>query len=232
MSTTVNGLTYLRDPVPQDQFRPYPAKNEWGVDTLTRELRGSPPRMDVFVAALDQGDTYSRLGKTWHLQTWQEISDPVWPGVRLFYKSLLSGIPSPFVNNSTGTKTSTKSVIIDNATIAQSINPNAVGTEVVAIRQIEYYAPQTEYRYIRVGEPNAGTYNSLSNAATAVIRRDSITATCEGVTLPYGNSAPSAIVTALHMTSSARRIAHSSSRIIGTSWWECLDVVAIEYDGD
>lgn len=211
--------------VMHDQFYPRPEKNEWGVDVLTREVRGCVPAYLEFETTLEQGAAFEFNGKTFYLQTWQQIGDPVFPGLRLTYKGLINGIP---------TASETRSATMQSATISAEVtsSTSTYGDIYAASKDVQYISPSSTWRYITTTQPTGAAYSDAFGSVTvlkSVITVNSIKDEQER-TFTMSNTAPAAVVTALTKSALPIAVSHTSNPIYGTPYWECEDVVALLYD--
>ena len=208
-------INYIGSQGMVEQFTPAPTTNEFGVDVLAREFRGSVTKYTAFMAALKVGDTYTFGSSVFYLQGWQEIADPVYPGVRLFYKGFTRGAPK--------NKSRTESV-------AMSGNKGATvtsgGEDFTCTKDVQYIGQQTTYDYFTTTEPTGAKYSVVDSALHVVYLNSKIAATdSAGKTTVYVGNAPSAIATALAMGETDTTTGFSFERVYGTPYFQCQDVV-------
>lgn len=216
-----------------DLYTPVPGKSEWGMDTLTRRMIGYIDGLESFINGLDQGDTFTYNGHVFYLQTWENDDHPYKPTVTLNYKGLVEGIPDP---------TSIDDMSIQSVNISADFDPPVtVGKETVrwidasgtlqyltsdvkassATREIEFYSPQTTWRYIRGSRPVFSTYNSVNGREPIVIR--SVTRLDNGRV--YTGNVAVAVASALGRVASNKVVGPNATPVHGTPYFECQDVV-------
>lgn len=217
---------------------PAKGKNEWGVDTLTRKMRGSRALLAAFLATLAQGASYSG----YYLQTWEPDDNPVFATVTLNYKGLLGGIPNAIIINDVVQAGGTTSVEFTSenggrgrvyrkeVTYKPFPQQNVIDAEkdiyaTGASMDFTYETGETIYRYIANGQPSGPSHSTLGFSFTPVLRR-ARASTSDGTS--YGLNMPFAIGPALLPTASTRAVAFSSQPIIGTPYFECQDTVRAE----
>lgn len=193
----------------EDKFQPVATKNEWGVDTLTREQWGAQPELVTFINGLAQGDTYTFNGGTWYLQTWSCDNDNVYPTVTMNYMGLNDGIPDP--------------KIIDREIDGQGTISCTSPSE--ASRTFSYHSSQTTYRYIVATEPTGPTYTACNiNIDPSANIFKSTVFNADGT--QYLGTVPAPLLTALTPVSyDAIATLVSCESIIGTPWFMCEDQV-------
>lgn len=202
-----------------------PSKDEWGMDTLTQQIRGSIP---AFLGVTPvQGNTYTYGAATFYLQTWQPIDHPVFPGYSLIYKGLIGGdLPDPLISSQRVEMLST--VTADGLSISYG-----GGTIISGAKEVKYETDQTVYRYITSSEPSAPTYTA-SIGPGIIIKDSRITASWEDAdgnisTITFTGNAPAGLVTALTATPSDVVSGPNWETVVGSPYYECVDVVRLEY---
>ena len=197
---------------------PIAGKSEWGMDTLTRLLRGIQPNEAAFAAALAQGQTYVSSGTTYYLQTWEPDNNPVHPGFTLQYKGLIGGIPAPKA---------------EGQTIEQSITLSAgtVSGYQSATRDIRYCTRSAKTRYIATSRPTSPTYG-LDVSVSPRILYSVIRATdTSGNNFVFsGANAPAALVSALTPAGGVLSFMECSP-VVGSPYFECTDSASYLYQG-
>jgi len=201
--------------VMHDQFQPMPEQNEFGVEVLTREVRGTVATCQSFVKSLTHGLPYAFAGVNFFLQGWQAIADPVFPGVRLTYKGFKSGAPKD--------KSRTESV-------AMSANKGATvtsgGEELTCTKDAQYIGHQTTYDYFVTSKPDGARYSAVDSSLNVVYLNSRINVTdSTGKTTTYVGNAPSDVATALSLTETDTTTGFTFERIYGTPYFQCQDVV-------
>jgi hypothetical protein len=222
---------------------PAAGKNEWGVDTLVRKMKGARSLLSDFLSSLSQGDTYG----SYYLQTWEPDDDPVLATVTLTYKGLFDGIPEEDVQTEiqAAAGSCSKNYLRENdgkgrvyatGVLAQfgpvAPGPGEYGTTVkwtytkyatAANMDFTYDAVQSTYRYITASKPSGPSHTTIDISLTPVVKRVRITTDTGAI---YGldmagffDLAPVEILTV---------VGFSSKHIIGTPYYECVDVVRKE----
>jgi hypothetical protein len=226
-----------------DICRPLKGKNEWGVDTLVRKVKGDRALAPAYIAGLAQGNTFS-LGTTYYLQAWDADEDAVWATITLNYKGLAGGIPDAIVSNDivrlSGTTSADYSlenggrgrVYRKEVTYKPFPQQNVIDAEkdiyaTGATMDFTYETGETIYRYITNGQPDAATHGTLAFAPTPrIIRARAVTS--DGTS--YGFSMPIAIGPSLQPAEVNRVVGFSTHPIIGTPYFECQDIVRTEME--
>ncbi len=215
-------VTYVGDVAFEDAMEPRAGKSDWGMDTLTRKMKGASTLLTAFLGTLNQGDIYFYRGQNFYLQTWEADDDPVFSTVTLNHKGLRSGIPAPAAVDETTIQTTSIGADISSLSIT-----NADGTTAkTATRDIEFYCPQTTWRYITNGRPTAPTYSTIANGRSPIVIRSTIT--LDNGTRYTGN-APIGLVTALTPALIVKVLGPHDQPIFGTPYFECEDVVQYGY---
>jgi hypothetical protein len=225
-----------------DMAVPAKGKNEWGVDTLIRRMRGARSLLPAFIASLAQGQSY----QDYFLQTWEIDDDPVFATVTLGYKGLLNGTPVPknetrimqasgsasisFVTENAGLgriykqQTLYAEPLFDDPIgqtvgITQKRNIYTVGAQIEFI----YDAVESVYSYVRTGRPAAPRYNVVNSLfVPQVIEARGITADGSN----FGKN--DGLFTAFNLQIIQRAIGFNVAEITGTPFFECQDVVRKE----
>lgn len=217
---------YGGDTTFDDVMEPRPGKSDWGIDTLQRKMKGRQPLLAAFLATLVQGATYSYNGQLYYLQTWEPDDDNVFPTVSLNFKGLNSGIPNPSASDETGIQTSSMGHTFSPAYNTGIPDANGNSSVTSATIDIEFYSPQTTWRYIRNGRPTFATYNTIANGREPSILRAVIT---DSLNRRYAGNAPVGLVSALTIPVSNKIIGPHADPIYGTPYFECQDVVQRGY---
>lgn len=190
----------------RDVACPAATKNEWGMDVLTREIRGPGALYDDFSQTLAQGQSFRFANQTYYLQTWQPIEDKIFPGYRLSYKGCFSGIPRPFASG---------------RTIQQTLKITCSSPQ-NASRDITYLTRESYIKYITTSRPSGPSYSSLDAAYAPVIIKSVIT---DENGKPYFGSAPSDLVTALTVAGTTNTSVTETNPVFGTPYFENMDTV-------
>jgi hypothetical protein len=207
-----------------DICSPVEGKSDWGVDTLTRRVRGARTLLGAYVFALAQGQVAPSNGN-FYLQSWEpDDSDPVWGNVVLQYKGFKNGtIPAPVV---------TPRIVEASGSSSHYFDPpyDWGGDEdaVSAVMEYTYYAGETVYRYITNGQPVGPSYGLLQTAFVTLIKRSRITLDDGTV---FGGNAPVGIVSAVTPVQAVNTVGFTASPIHGTPYWEAEDIVRGELIG-
>jgi hypothetical protein len=218
-------ILYRGDSSIDDICLPIKGKNEWGVDTLVRTVRGARPLGPAYLAALTQGDVY----QGYYLQTWTADENPIWATITLNYKGLLYGTPLPLVSNSIVPSSGGKSASYEseNSGKGRVYRKDNKGADVYttgAQNEFGYDCPQTVYRYIALGQPSGPAHDALGFSASPRIL-NARTTTADGAS--YGLSIPFAL-SSLAPAAIVRSVGFTSNPIVGTPYFECEDVVRAE----
>ncbi len=201
-------VTYKGEQEFVDQCVPAPVKNEFGIDVLSRKMRGRASGLLAFLLTLRQGQQYGRF----YLQSWQPDTDPIYPTVTLVYKGLVDGLPDAMINDQTSTQT---------VTISTSTPSNAS-------RTIQFWAPSTSYRYISLSRPNGFLYSGISNDRNPIVF-SSVINDEQGII--YKGNAPAALVTALTPAIVNLQQSQDAQEVYGTPYFEVEEVVIKTYFG-
>lgn len=229
----------------EDATIPAPGKSAWGMDTLTRRLRGHITNLNGYIAGLAQGQGYAAGGGIFYLQSWEPDEQSPIASITLTYMGLLSGTPPPDIRNEvvrTSGQTSASFADENNGLgrlyakdliyeFADGVPDNFSTTykgyrdryAVSATAEFTYDAMQTTYRYVSVGPPPGPTYRSVQGYFDSTLSKVRIT-TSDGQLL--GRS----FLTSLELTPAAqeRVVSHSSQQVFGSPYYLCEDVVRKE----
>lgn len=210
-------VSYNGSAIFHEQCQPHPSKNEFGIDTLSRKFRGPATKLSAFLSGLAQGQVYN----SFYLQTWAADEDPVFPTVTLSYKGLLRRIPDPISTDDTAMQSVSLSTSRD--------DPEGSGKVINWVRDIQFWASTTTWKYISNSRPTAPRYTAINGNRNPVIFRSSITGSNGKVYA--GANAPADLITSL--TPAATSIVQSSSaeQVYGTPWFECQDTVIRTFTG-
>lgn len=251
MSTAVIGRGTF-----EDLYEPLKGKSEWGMDTLTRKLSGARSLAEAFIATLAQGQIYPPASSNpYYLQTWDCDDNPNVATITLNYKGLVTGgTPTPLqeteivtVVGKTTKDYSTEGIVAGNALgrfyrkdQIWSLTGEAVGEvtntaygfrdryALSAAMEFMYKAPQTTYRYIKVGRPVAASYSSIGFSYTLIIEKARITLS-DGTIYQGRDQETFWELTPLPRN---RVVDFQTKPIIGSPWWECIDVIRLELGND
>lgn len=236
-----------------DVCRPLKGKNEFGVDTLVRKVKGDRALAEAYIAALAQVLAFELAGSTYYLQTWDPDDDPVWATITLTYKGLLNGTPPPDIQteivSAAGTTSSSFALennglgrpyrkdllwTLTNSIPTDSLDSGIVGTGIRtryttgATMQFTYRAVQSRYRYVRIGKPSGPIYAHIDVPVPAIELDQVRIVLSDGVV--YGRESIAEF--ALQPTGRERVISFSSQHVIGTPYYECEDVVRYQLEDD
>lgn len=141
-------------------------------------------------------------------------------------------------------KTAQKSASITNATIWKSIAGRDATAEELALdgfaytvdceKVVTYDSPETTYRYFTSSRPSGPRFHTEIGGNSVRIRRTRVTARtqfAQAQRIYTGGSAPGAIVTALSMAE-VNIVSMQCDEIVGTPWFQCVDTVTRELQGD
>lgn len=240
-------INYIGNAEFDDVFEPIKGKNEWGIDTLTRKVRGARPLAAAYLAGLTQGQRLSD-SEEYYLQSWEPDDNPIWAEITLNYKGLLYGTPLPDIQNEItpavgqisknfATENFGKGRIYRKQPLWKLALLDFAGEtvdEVVATRDVyttgasmefTYDAIQTVYRYISEGRPTAPRFYTVDIPRIPTIKRARIV-TADGAV--YGRNAPGLLTADLEPIPFTRVVGFVSKNIFGTPFWECQDTVRRE----
>lgn len=194
---------------------------EYGISTLTRKFRGAAPLLNAFMSKLTQGTEFSidpgDLFQTFlnffsgagamYLQTWTSDDDPVYPTVSLVYKGLLTGTQKPLG----ATERCLQSITV------------GCTTPQVATREITYYSPQTNWKYITNTQIISQQQKELSGNQPEIFTSK---ITLSDGTVFNGN-APADLVSALTPAIVYNKLINLQSEpVFGTPFFENTEIVA------
>lgn len=217
----------------EDMYDAVTGKDEWGMDTLERTMRGPVYLLETFLGGLRQGDVY----RGYYLQTWEPDHHPYAPSVTLRYKGLSRGIPEPLHFNSRPTLTGTVSAGDLHVTVTTGGTSGTGGVIVSAIKEVQYIAPQTVWRYISKTEPEAAKYGvvrgvkATGEGALQILDSRIDVTFDDGYVQTMTGNAPAAVVTALATRPSNFVVGPDASPVVGTPYWEAVETVQFRYPG-
>lgn len=203
----------------QDVSVPVSGKDAWGLDTLERTIRMPAFLFADYCANLRQGMAYNG----YYLQSWNPSPHPYAPSVSLSYKGFQNGVPDPLISNS-------------RCELMSSINASnlriASGGKIItsATKEVKYLSPQSNYRYIRSGEPSTPKYSDVRGAAAVKVQNTRISVSYDdGTTGVFIGTAPAALATALFLEPQPFITGPSSTQVFGTPYWECEESIVLRY---
>lgn len=207
----------------EDICVPTQGKSEYGIDTVTRKMKGAAYLVTQFLASLQQGQAFNFRsvsatditqvfggGGTGivYLQTWQSDDDPVYPTVSLNYKGLLAGSPPK--------PQGTSELTLQSCTVSCASPTNAS-------RDITYYSPQTSWKYISNGRVTTQQNQEVTGNSPEIF--SSVIRNADG-TVYFGN-APVGLVTALTPAVVFGKLMNlQCTPVWGTPFYEVDEVVA------
>lgn len=225
---------------------PLKGKSEWGLDTLTRKMKGARSLAKAFIATLAQGQAF----EGYNLQTWEADDDPQVAIITLNYKGLQTGgTPAPDVRRqvvSAAGQTSKdfsgendgKGRIYKKVPIwayhyaAPEPGTGAFADMVVGQRDVyttgatmefNYKAMEAEFRYVTIGDLAIPQHSTVETAFTPFPITARIV-TSDGA--KYGLERMASLE--LTPVTIDRVVAFESRHVIGTPFYECTDVVRRE----
>lgn len=238
-------LALLGDCTFENACDPVKGKTEWGVDTLARKMMGARSLLSAFIATLAQGQVY----QGYFLQSWESDDNPDVATITLNYKGLLTGgTPTPKaitdIVSAVGQVTKDFSTEVDTNGIQGrlyrkdllwSVSQPLLDTNIFGVvgkgfrdryaqfarMDFTYEACQTTYRYIHIGKPNGPRYAFPDIEFGPTIDRARITLN-DGTVLPRENWET---FFELFPTTLDRLVSFQSEPIVGSPFYECMDVV-------
>jgi hypothetical protein len=209
----------------RDMHIPVPGKDEWGMDTLTRTVRGPASLQEQFIRSLRQGTAFRFANSVFYLQTWAPQDHPIFPGASMSYKGLTNGIPGPIPSNS-------RTELVGSIT-ATDLSVTYHGKTIVsAQKEVKYIAPQTTYRYISKREPQKPSFSGVRGGSDVQVLDSRITATfSDGTTQVFAGGAPAAVATALAGSAVVFVVGPNATPIVGTPYWEAEETCMLKYPG-
>ena len=244
-------ILYTGNAVFEDVYTPAKGKNEWGMDTLVRQMQGSVEELPEFIDGLAQGDEF----EGYFLQSWEPDKDPIFPTVTLLYKGLFTGgTPPPDIERSFVTAVGRTSKDYSAEPLAP-VHPEDAGLgrlygkdtlwsmeapagpgdngrsfkgvrdryALSAIMEFTYSAVEARYRYITRGGPVAARYRTVGVSYTLIIDDARIT-TSDGKVFGREREA----FFELTPLPRQRVVSFTTKNVIGTPFWECEDIVRLE----
>lgn len=235
----------------EDSMIPVKGKSEWGMDTLTRKLKGHRSLLPDYVAALKQGDRF----QDYYLQTWEPDDETVIATLTMVYKGFQPGgtpEPVPQTEIMPAVGSISKSYALENSglgrayrrqgiykiELGQYASPGEAG-EIIADKPIfatgvtmefTYDAIQTVWRYIRTGKPERPRFYAVEWPRVPTVKRARYTTSDGSV---FGINAPASITADLSPQVLNRVISSVGVPVFGTPYYECQDVVRRELgEGD
>lgn len=206
-------ITYVGETDFIAQSLPAPTKNEFGVDTMTVKYRGAAYKLAAFLKSLRQGARNADDGR-FYLQTWNADEGTAYVTVNLLYKGLLDGIPN---------QTASDSVSLQTMTVNCS-------TPKQATREMQFYAHETQYRYVTNTRPTNYRYSNPSILIAPKLITSTITVQKDdGTSQVLRGSAPIGLLTALTPAVVGINTGHTATPIIGTPYFECTDTCIYTY---
>lgn len=207
-----------------DRHTPIPGKDEWGMDTLQRTMYVPAPILDTWFGARRQGEVFTYLGVQYFLQTFQPSPTPPDTEFSMLYKGLSRGLPNPLPANDRVELVSTLS--------ADDLSVSYQGKTITsASSQVRYDAPQTTWRYIANSMPTTPRNLGVKGSGLQVLSEETTLSFDDGTTQVLAGSAPAAVSTALFRTPVIFNIGPSAVPIIGTPYWEAVELAQLKYPG-
>lgn len=211
-------LVYLGSKDHDDVITPAAGVDDWGIDTLERQVRGSPAWFRQYHPK--RGDVY----ESFFLQSWKPITDRIFPGYSLSYKGCPSGLPDPLIVNTQCEICS--NIPADNLSVTVASTGKVI---VSAVKELKYIAPQTIYRYITDKEPDGPKYNTVRGSLLQLVSSVVFVTFDDGTSQVLTGNIPGAVTTALHVNPEIFVIGPTAARVFGTPYWECEDQVSLRY---
>jgi len=226
-----------------DVCQPIYSKSEYGIDVITRKMRGAAPNLLSFLNSLQQGQPMTQLGtidlgnvfggfgrssglSSFALQTWTSDDDPVYPTVTLSYKGLLNGVlPKPIASNSESLQSTTITCAITTTDTVES-GGKTLTLSGNATRSIQYIANQTEWKYVSNQRVDGGTQTEITGRSPIVLYsviRDENASDADGNKFPLvftGQNAPGIYVVALTPAEIIQQTAFECQIVPGTPYFE------------
>lgn len=190
-------------------FIPKAGKDEWGADTLERELRGPACLYDQWYDALGQGAQYQDNGVTYYVQTITPIRDKIFPGATIIFKGLRNGFPKQLVSGG-------------QVDLSGTITCSAPQQ---ASRTVKYSSWRTVYRYILNKVPTGpanGTIDVNIDPSKQIYQSEITLAS--GVII-YGNAPPDLVAALTPVGFYDLSTLDSYQPIVGSPYYECQDTV-------
>lgn len=177
--------------------------NDFGMDGITRKFRGAVHLLDTFLRSLNRGQTYNGC----YLTSWTHDDHRSFPEVTLTYKGVIES-RDPLGTSETGISTVT----------------TTTATPIEASRDVQYYSPQTTWRYVtnsrQISAKVGDVYGNIV-VINSVIRDK------------YGNIytgvAPAGLVTALLLPEKKVLVNLRSEPVPGTPFFENEETIAKMY---
>lgn len=203
---------------------PAAGKSDWGMDTLSRRVRGARNLLVAYIASLAQGQD-APSDSRFKLQSWSpDDSNPLWGEVTLNYKGLIGAIPPPITIPRVVESSGSSSHYFDPP---YEYSPEA-DPALSAVLDYSYYAGETTFRYITNGQPTGPSYNYLVTALTVSVKRQRIT--LDDGTI-FGGTAPAGIASAVSPALFINTVGFTATPVHGTPYWEAEDTVRAELIG-
>jgi hypothetical protein len=219
-------ILYRGDLSFDDICEPLKGKNDWGVDTLVRRVKGPRSLAAAYIATLAQGQVY----QGYYLQTWTpDEQDPVWAEITLNYKGFVSGgTPAPLVSVKMASAKGTTSAdyTSENSGLGRLYMSSGVPGGIIAryttgaVMEFTYKSIQSSYKYIHQGMP-LGPDHTARAISIATEMRDARITTSNGSI--YGSERMSFF--GLTPVNRDIVVSFSGEPIAGTIFYECEDVI-------
>lgn len=226
---------------------PVAGKSEWGMDTLTRKMKGHVSLLSTFMQSLTQGQMYVDAGSNFYLQTFEPDDATPVATVTLVYKGLRYGTPIPDVQSSVVSSVGSTSADYSAENSGKGriyktiplwhfsyVEPTGFEEDVEngsrkvyttgATMEFNYKAAETKYRYVQSGRPTGARYSVTDIVADPSFRRVRIVTSDGSI---YGIERQ--VFFGLTPVASPTVVSFSSKNVIGTPFYECEDVIRLEY---